>query len=64
MGKIKLAKDDLAKLITAERELHDLLPEMDKGEECGIDCQEFRRVHAEAMERITALKKNFGPNSK
>ena len=36
---------------------------MDKAEECGIECQEFRRVHAEAMQRIEAMKRNYGPNS-
>ena len=64
MSKLKLGKEDMAKLTTAERDLHDILPEMDKAEECGIDCQEFRRMHGEAMSSIEALKRNFGPNSK
>ncbi len=61
---IKLTKELFGKLLTAERELHDLVPEFAKGEECGVDCQEFRRIHEEAMQRIEALKKNYGPNSK
>ena len=63
MAKIKLSKENYAGLLQSERLLHDILPEMDKAEECGIECQEFRRVHAEAMQRIEAMKRNYGPNS-
>lgn len=55
---------EYAKLLETERELHDILPEMDKAEECGIECQEYRRLHREAMERIEKIKINFGPDSK
>lgn len=64
MKHIILTNEQHASLIKAERDLHDVLPDMDKAEECGIDCQEFRRLHGEAMERIEALKRNFGPNSR
>ncbi len=64
MKHITIPKEQFAGLLQAERDLHDLLPEIDKAEECGIECQEFRRVHGEVMENITKLKQNFGPNSK
>lgn len=64
MDHIKLPNEQFAKLLQAERDLHDILPEMDKADECGIDCQEFRRLHSEMMDNIAGLKKNFGPNSK
>lgn len=63
MGKLKLDNERFAKLLEAERLFHDILPEMDAAEECGIDCQEFRRLREEMMGQIDAMKRNFGPNA-
>lgn len=54
-------KADYAELLQAERDLHDLLPEIDKAEECGIDCQARRADREAALERISAMKKNYKP---
>jgi hypothetical protein len=61
MGKITLTKEMHAKLLKAERDLTDILPEFDNAEACGIDCMELRRIHAEYMNQIAALKQHYTP---
>jgi len=60
MAPIKLDAKTVAKLREAQRDLHDILPEFDKLEQCGEDCQIYRQVHAEAGQRIEALLKHYG----
>lgn len=60
---IKLPPEAVASLQQSQRELTDLLTEIDKAESCGIDCQLYRQTHSEAMERIDALLTNFGPGA-
>lgn len=48
-------------LSQAERELHDALPLLDGMEECGIECQDYRRMISAAQKRIEAAKRNFPP---
>lgn len=57
---IKLEKASIAQLREAQRELHDLLPEFDKMESCGIDCQEFRAVAADAQQQVEQMLKHYG----
>jgi hypothetical protein len=64
MGKIKLPPDKIAELQSAQRTLHDILPEFDAAEECGVDCQQWRSLHQEAMRRIDALLLHYGPIAK
>lgn len=61
MDAIKLSPELYANLLDAERRLTSVLTEMDKAEECGIDCQTKREVHRRQMEAIQAIKKNFAP---
>ena len=63
MSKIRLSNEDYASILQAERQLHDILPDIDNAEECGVECQEYRRVHAEYMQQIEKLKAKFGPQS-
>ena len=64
MAKIRLTRDQDAELARQQRELQDILPEIDKYEQLGEDATLFRETHREAMERITKLRTLFGPNSK
>lgn len=50
-------------LLEAERRLTAILPDIDAAETCGIDCQDYRRQHSEAMEQISLIKMKFGPQS-
>lgn len=56
----KLPADTLTKLREADRELHDVLSELDKADECGIECREYRRVVKEQREQISKLIQNYG----
>lgn len=49
------------KLLTAERQLTDIVPEIAKAEECGIDCQAYRSALQVQLETIANLKKNYTP---
>ena len=56
---IKLPADQVAELRRSERTLMDILPEFDKMEQCGIECQELRAARDEAAERIGKLLQYF-----
>lgn len=60
-NKIKLPADKVADLQTAQRSLTDLLPELDKAEECGIECQELRSHVQERLQQVELLLTNYGP---
>lgn len=57
---IKLPREMVDELKRSERALNDIIPELDKGEQCGIDCQEYRSIRDEAAERISKLIQHFG----
>lgn len=61
--KIKLPPESIASLQQSQRELIDILPEIDNAEACGVECQEYRRIHSEAMDRIEQLLARFGATS-
>jgi hypothetical protein len=46
-------------VLNAERKLHDLLPVLDKAENCGIDCGQFRDLHQYLSQQLSALKREF-----
>ena len=50
-------------LLEAERQLTAILPDIDAAESCGIECQEYRRQHREALDQIQMIKLKFGPES-
>lgn len=58
---IKLSRELYNKLIEDQRRLSDILAEMDKAEECGIDCQAFRDLHKQALEQNMALAAKYKP---
>lgn len=60
MDPIKLTKQQLADLRTAQRTLHDILPEIDKAGQCGVDCQAILEVHQQAADRINLMLKHYG----
>jgi hypothetical protein len=62
MAKIVLTPERIQQLKQAQRNLHDLLPEFDAAEQCGIECQQFRQMAGEAQDKIKALLTNYsGP---
>ncbi len=42
-----------------QRKLHDLLPQLDKMDRCGIECAEFRQVVDELGKRLEAIEQEF-----
>ena len=60
-NEVRLSPERYAELVEAERQLHDALAELDKAEECGIDCSELRQKRQDAFELAQALKKNYKP---
>jgi len=59
----QLPAEHVVKLKQVQRDLHDLLAEFDLATECGIDCNEYRRMHQEASKSVNAILKNYGPPS-
>lgn len=49
------------KLLQTERQLHDLLPECDAAENCGIEVQNYRDVIANMLARISNIKATYAP---
>jgi hypothetical protein len=41
------------------RRLHDLLPDYDKAEKCGIDCSEYRAMHDEMEQILRSILAEF-----
>jgi len=61
VSKFKLPTEHVAKLQQSQRDLHDIVSEFTTAEECGLDCQEYRRLHTEAADRIGKILQNYGP---
>jgi hypothetical protein len=60
---IKISKKNYDELLRAERAFHDLHADLDKLENCGIDCTVMRDGIAQQLAQIAALKQNFAPDS-
>ena len=52
-------KRDFDAVQEAKRTIHDLLPQLDKAENCGIECAEIRQVAEAFRTRLEAIEKNF-----
>ncbi len=52
-------KTDRTKLDKALRQIADLLPEFDKAEACGVDCQELRAAVQQEQKNLMAIRDNF-----
>ena len=50
---------DFDLLKTEQRRLTDLLPVLDRAEQCGVECQAFREVAREFLTRLGLIEKNF-----
>lgn len=64
MSKIKLTTEKITELRQHQRALHDILPELDNAEKCGVDCTMMRELRNDAMDKIENIIKYFGPASK
>lgn len=52
-------KRDFDSVQDAKRTIHDLLPQLDKAEGCGIECAEIRQVAETFRNRLEAIEKQF-----
>jgi hypothetical protein len=57
---ITLTPDQAQTLRQAQKMLHDILPDIDGLENCGVDCQQLRAQNQAIRDQITALQTNFG----
>jgi len=60
-SRIILPSENIVEVQQAQRELTDLLSELDRAEECGVDCQAFRAAAQEALQQGENIIKNYGP---
>lgn len=58
---ITLSQDQIERINAAARELHDLLPDIQAAQACGVECQEIVDTVAFLQEKLTAYKKHFAP---
>lgn len=63
MSKTRLSRERYDELLRAERIFTDLLPDLDKLEQCGEDCEGMKQVVREAMEQSAKLKQYFAPTA-
>lgn len=54
-----LDKEDLKSINLALRLIHDKLPALDRAEECGLPCQEFREHFEELRQKFTKIKQVY-----
>lgn len=56
---VKLTPEDVADIHARLRDLHDLLPEYDEAESCGIDCSGHRAIRDQLFADLTALREKY-----
>lgn len=56
-----LSQDLYAKLLQAERDLTDIVKELDKAEACDYDCRELRAMQEQKLAWIAKVKQNYAP---
>lgn len=61
MGKIKLTPESYAKLLQNERNLTDIVSELDNAEKCGIDCKRYRGALAAQLSELANMKRFYSP---
>lgn len=61
MAGIRMSPERLKELLVAERQFLDLLPDLDKLEQCGEDCSLEREAVRVKVEQISKLKQHFAP---
>lgn len=58
---VQLSPESYQELLATERALHDYLPEFDKADECGVECQYLRQAATDMLERIAKFKLHYKP---
>jgi len=58
---IRLPPEKIAELKQRQRELNDILTEIDKAEQCGVDCTIPHEVRADAAKKIEKLLQHYSP---
>ena len=58
---IRMSRADYDKLVQADRDLANVMPEFDKLESCGIDCAAVRQKWSDTREKIAAIKQHYAP---
>ena len=61
MPGIRMSPERYRELLTAERNFLDLIPDLDKLEQCGEDCTMEREAVRVKVEQISKLKQHFAP---
>lgn len=62
MAKITMSKEQYQNVTKAERQLTDVLPDLDKLEDCGVDCSAAKEHVKQELARASKLKQHFAPN--
>jgi len=63
-NKIQLPPEKIAELRQRQRELNDVLTEIDQLEQCGVDCTTPHAVRDDAAKKIEKLLQFYGGGSK
>lgn len=58
-----LNNSHLALLQQSQRQLADLIPEMDRAEQCGIDCTDFRNGHTFIQDKVATYLATYFPDT-
>lgn len=60
---IKLSKERYAQLLQSERNLTGVADDLNKLEQCGVDCTEMKQLVADQLEKSAKVRQLFGPTS-
>ena len=56
---VNFSAEQLAANRAAQRQLHDLLPVLDKAETCGVPVDGYRAIAAGLAQQLQAIEQNF-----
>lgn len=59
-GTVKVPAELLTEVNKQLRALHDLIPELDKAENCGVDCTERRHQVEKLRQQLEQVKASYG----
>ena len=57
---VKIPKNVLDEVDVQLRALHDLIPELDKAEQCGTDCTNRRAAVEQVRQQLEQIKATYG----
>lgn len=58
---IRLTADQIARVDASLRDIHDILPDIDRARSCGVNCEEHAEMAAFLQNRLMKLKQEFAP---